>query len=84
MDELPPKVRERLTQLSQRFRDGLPEVFSNLTDLRSRGADGDVDALRELRMRVHRIAEKRIDLRADRADRRGTVRGGLRGARPCR
>ncbi len=56
MESLPPKVQERLNQLSARFREGLPAVLEELAGLRQRCEDGETAALRELRMRVHRIA----------------------------
>lgn len=56
MDNLPPKVRERLEQLAARFRDGLPAMLDDVTRLRRASESGDAGALRDLRLRVHRIA----------------------------
>ncbi|MFW5827542.1 MAG: diguanylate cyclase [Alkalispirochaeta sp.] len=56
MEGLPPQVQERLQQLSVQFRSGLSEKLAEIRGLWTRSANGDVDALRALRYRVHRLA----------------------------
>jgi diguanylate cyclase (GGDEF)-like protein len=56
MERLPPKVQERLDQLAAQFRAALPGIIEEIAEVRRRSEDGDLDALRELRMRVHRVA----------------------------
>ncbi|MEX2444788.1 MAG: diguanylate cyclase [Alkalispirochaeta sp.] len=56
MDGLPVQVQERLQQLSAQFRAGLPEKLQEIRGLWSRSFDGDIEALRSLRYRVHRLA----------------------------
>lgn len=56
MERLPPKVQERLNQLSAQFHAALPGILEEISEVRSRCEQGDLEALRELRMRVHRVA----------------------------
>ncbi len=56
MGELPPRVQERLNQLSEKFRSELPARIEEITVLMGTARTGDNPALRELRNKVHRLA----------------------------
>lgn len=56
MDELPEKVQERLSALSREFIERVPERLREMRSLMDQSSSGCRSSLRELRLRVHRIA----------------------------
>ncbi len=56
MDALSPTVNKRLAMLARHFRDGLPAKIREIVTLHDDAKNGNSDALRALRMRVHRLA----------------------------